>query len=85
MGRTLGAEIRRLRSLQPGMRQEDLAHAIGVQAPQIAKYETDHVRPDVATLAKLAEALGVAIEHFDTFGGPYNASAPRRAVRRRRG
>lgn len=57
--RALGARIRAAR-LAAGLRQEDLARAIGVSYQQVWKYETGTNRLPAARLLAIAEAVGEA-------------------------
>lgn len=85
VGVALGAEIRRLRAAHlPRLRQRDLATAIGHKDPaQVNRIEQGRVAPDLTTLRKIAAALGVKPDHFATFGGAYDPTAPRRTKRQR--
>jgi transcriptional regulator with XRE-family HTH domain len=47
-----------------GLTPEDLARASGVSRPMIAAIEARHKNGGVATLKKLAGALGADLEHF---------------------
>jgi transcriptional regulator with XRE-family HTH domain len=46
------------------MTQENLAKAAGVSRPMIAGIEAGHKRGGIATLKKLAEALGIDLDHL---------------------
>lgn len=52
------AELRRNR----GLTQEQLAERLGVSAPAVSKWETDHSYPDITLLCPLARALGVNVD-----------------------
>jgi transcriptional regulator with XRE-family HTH domain len=69
---TVGPRIRRLR-LQQGQTQEDVAKACGFTKSLLSKIETCDTQPPVATLVKIAGALGTSLsallEH-DTAAGP---------------
>jgi transcriptional regulator with XRE-family HTH domain len=58
----LGKNIRLLRK-QKGLTQVELAKIIGCSQAMITTYESDQKKPSVSTLAQLAEALGVSIDH----------------------
>jgi transcriptional regulator with XRE-family HTH domain len=53
-------EARRLKSLV----QEDLARSLGVTVGTISGYERDYREPDLKTLARLAELLGVTTDYL---------------------
>jgi transcriptional regulator with XRE-family HTH domain len=53
-------EARRLKSLV----QEDLARSLGVTVGTISGYERDYREPDLKTLARLAEILGVTTDYL---------------------
>lgn len=69
---TLGTHIRRLR-VQGGQTQDDVAKACGFTKSLLSKIETGDTQPPVATVMKIAEALGTSLsallEH-DTAAGP---------------
>lgn len=58
-GFSLGEKIRRLRR-NLGMSQKELAKRIGLSHSMIGQIETGKVQPAVATLTRIAEALGVS-------------------------
>jgi transcriptional regulator with XRE-family HTH domain len=61
---TIGENIKKLRSAQ-GLSQEDLAKKSGVKYTTLTKIESGVIKtPSVLTAAKIAKALGVAIEHL---------------------
>ncbi len=60
---SLGAMIRALRTEQ-GMTQLDLAKEMGVTDKAVSKWERDLSIPDVSSLPKLAELLGVSVEEL---------------------
>jgi transcriptional regulator with XRE-family HTH domain len=78
----LGEEIRRLRKAR-GLRQTEVAQAIGVSAAQVSQWEGDR-GVSVKNLAALAAALGTTAAHLEQFGGVYDPNAPR-TTRRQRG
>ena len=45
-----------------GLTQAELARRVGVSQQQVAKLERPGANPSIATLRKLADALGVRIE-----------------------
>lgn len=57
---SIGANIRRYR-LQQGMTQQDVATMCGLTKSMISKIESEKVMPALATLAKIALAVGVDI------------------------
>jgi len=56
----LGATIRRLR-LSSDMSLQKLSRKTGLSAPQLSKIENDKVDPSVASLRRIADALGVSM------------------------
>jgi len=68
----VGARIRRLR-VQRGQTQEDVARVCGFTKSLLSKIETGDTQPPMATLVKIAEALGTSLsallEH-DPAAGP---------------
>lgn len=67
-GRTIGRRIRRLR-LQQGRTQDDLAGTCGFTKSMLCKIETGAVYPPVATLVKIAAALGTTLAALMEDGG----------------
>ena len=68
---TLGQRIRRLR-VQQGQTQGDVACACGFTKSLLSKIETGNVLPPIATLVKIADALGTnlaALIEDDNKGG----------------
>ena len=61
--RTLGAMIAALRK-EKGMTQLDLAQQLGVTDKAVSKWERDLSCPDVHSLPKLAEVLGVTVDEL---------------------
>jgi transcriptional regulator with XRE-family HTH domain len=57
----MGTYLRRLRD-QAGLSQRDLARRLGCQQPAISRLEAGEVRPNIATLQRIAEALGLQLE-----------------------
>lgn len=53
---TIGENIKKARK-EAGLKQKELADAIGVSAQMISLYETDSRRPKYETLAKIAGAI----------------------------
>jgi DNA-binding XRE family transcriptional regulator len=75
----LALNVMRLRA-QRGMTQAQLAEAIGVSQPRIAGIESGDANPRLATLAKLAHALGVTlsellVDNLNPARGPHAARA----------
>ena len=59
---TIGENIKKLRATQ-GLSQDDLARKAELKCSTLAKIEGDFVKkPGVQLMAKIAKALGVAIE-----------------------
>ena len=58
--RDIGANIRRARTHRH-LTQDDLAQAVHTTRQTISNYETGRSRPDVETLQRLADALGVEL------------------------
>lgn len=54
---TTGQLIRDAR-LGADLTQVQLAEATGIDQPQLSKYELDKIEPEIATLRRLAEAMG---------------------------
>ena len=63
MKKTLGAMIAELRK-QHGMTQLELAEKMGVTDKAVSKWERDLSCPDINSLPKLAEILGVSVEEL---------------------
>ena len=77
--RDIGANIRRAR-VRRKLTQDDLAQTVHTTRQTISNYETGRSRPDVETLQRLADALGVELtELLD--GAPFT-DARRAALRR---
>lgn len=60
---TLGAMIASLRK-EHGMTQLELAERMGVTDKAVSKWERDLSCPDVASLPKLSEVLGVSVDEL---------------------
>lgn len=76
--RDIGANIRRARTHRH-LTQDDLAQAVHTTRQTISNYETGRSRPDVETLQRLADALGVELTELLDEAPP----AVRRAALRR--
>jgi len=63
MKKTLGTMIAELRK-QHGMTQLDLAEKMGVTDKAVSKWERDLSCPDINSLPKLAEILGVSVDEL---------------------
>lgn len=61
MTTTLGARIAALRK-EKGMTQLELAQQMGVTDKAVSKWERDLSCPDINTVPRLAEVLGVSLE-----------------------
>lgn len=77
--RDIGANIRRGR-VRRRLTQDDLAQAVHTTRQTISNYETGRSRPDVETLQRLADTLGV--ELTELLDGAPSADARRAALRR---
>ena len=77
--RDIGANIRCAR-VRRHLTQDDLAQAVHTTRQTISNYETGRSRPDVETLQRLADALGV--ELTELLDGAPSADARRAALRR---
>lgn len=77
--RDIGANIRRAR-VRRHLTQDDLAQAVHTTRQTISNYETGRSRPDVETLQRLADALGVELTELLDETPP---AAVRRAALRR--
>lgn len=62
-GESLGSKLRRLRE-KMGLTQKELADQVGISHSLIGQIETDRIQPSIATLNRLAEALGVSSCYF---------------------
>lgn len=63
MKKTMGQTIADLRKEQ-GMTQKDLAEQMNVTDKAVSKWERDLSCPDVHSIPKLAEVLGVSVEEL---------------------
>jgi len=63
METTLGKRIASLRH-QKGLKQDELATALGVSAQAVSKWENDQTCPDISLLPKLAQLLGVSVDEL---------------------
>lgn len=77
--RDIGANIRRAR-VRRKLTQDDLAQTVHTTRQTISNYETGRSCPDVETLQRLADALGV--ELTELLDGAPSADARRAALRR---
>lgn len=77
--RDIGANIRRAR-VRRKLTQDDLAQTVHTTRQTISNYETGRSRPDVETLQRLADALGV--ELTELLDGKPSAAVRRTALRR---
>ena len=77
--RDIGANIRCAR-VRRHLTQDDLAQTVHTTRQTISNYETGRSRPDVETLQRLADALGV--ELTELLDGAPSADARRAALRR---
>lgn len=80
---TTVAEQLRLKRLQAGLTIEALAHAAEISTSFLAYLETNKKKPSVATIAKLAAALGISVsELFNEKAVPRIAGEKRKALNR---
>ncbi len=77
--RDIGANIHRAR-VRRKLTQDDLAQTVHTTRQTISNYETGRSRPDVETLQRLADALGV--ELTELLDGEPSPDARRAALRR---
>lgn len=61
MDNTIGKRISALRR-EKGLKQEDIAQALGVSSQAVSKWENDQSCPDISLLPKLARLLGVSVD-----------------------
>jgi transcriptional regulator with XRE-family HTH domain len=65
---TFGQRLRKLRQSHPvqkvGLTQTELAAMAGVSSQQINNWESDKNEPTIASVRKLAEALGIEISEL---------------------
>lgn len=60
---TIGSRIAENRR-RIGMTQEELAAKLAVSAQAVSKWENDITCPDIMTLPKLAELLGITVDEL---------------------
>lgn len=60
---SIGKRIAQLRRAR-GMKQEDLANALGVSPQAVSKWENDQTCPDISALPQLAKLLGVTTDEL---------------------
>ena len=65
----IGNQVRALRSKRD-LTLQDLANLSGLSKPNLSQIENNLVTPPIATLLKIASALGVSIGHFFQGVGP---------------
>ena len=63
MDMTIGKRIAQLRR-QKGLKQEDLASALGVSPQAVSKWENDQTCPDISLLPGLARLLDVSVDEL---------------------
>ena len=61
MDNTIGKRISALRR-EKGLKQEDIAQALGVSSQAVSKWENDQACPDISLLPKLARLLSVSVD-----------------------
>ena len=54
----------KLKRIEHGMSQKELAEKIGITTSMISNYETGKMEPMVPTLRKLAEVLETTFDHL---------------------
>lgn len=83
--KVFGARLKRLRK-QKGWAQKELVGQVGIRFQQLNKYESGLNIPPAEMLVKLADALGVTVDHLLT-GNPVEDSplASSRLFRRFKG
>lgn len=59
----LGKNLKRIRT-KKGMTQGDIVRALGVSRSFVSNIENGKTNPTLATIAKLAKALGVSVEEL---------------------
>lgn len=57
----LGRNLKRIR-IKEGVSQEYIAHALGIDRAFISNIENGKTNPTLATIAKLAKVLGIAVD-----------------------
>lgn len=75
---TLGDRLRRLRLAQH-MTLQQVADVFGIHRGSVSSWETDHTRPDIRKLEKLAEVLRVSQEYL--LSGLIDPKEPKRTMR----
>lgn len=70
---TLGRKIAQLRK-EKGMTQLELAGLMGVTDKAVSKWERDLSCPDITTLPRLAEVLGVSVDELLQCDGSLSSS-----------
>ena len=60
---TIGERINRARK-DRGLTQEKLAEMMGVSSQAVSKWENDQSYPDITTLPKLAEIIGMSVDEL---------------------
>ena len=63
MEKSLGKRIAEYRR-EKGLKQEELADALGISAQAVSKWENDVSCPDILLLVDLAEQLGVTVDEL---------------------
>lgn len=83
METTLGKRIGMLRR-QKGLKQEELAAALGISPQAVSKWENDQTCPDISLLPKLARLLGISVDELLSGEEAQPASAVRLLPREQR-
>ncbi|MBI2822601.1 MAG: helix-turn-helix transcriptional regulator [Acidobacteria bacterium] len=63
MSKTLGERIREIREAK-GLTQREVAARIQIDDYYISRLENNHINPTLATMQKIASALGVEVRDF---------------------
>jgi transcriptional regulator with XRE-family HTH domain len=63
MSKTMGERIAEIRK-EKGMTQKELAEQLNITDKAVSKWERDLSCPDIGTLPKLAEVLGIRVEEL---------------------
>ena len=63
MNESMGSVIARKRK-ELGLTQEQLATALGISFQAVSKWENDISCPDIGSIPRLAEVLGVSVEEL---------------------
>ena len=73
--KTMG-EVISTRRKEMGMTQNDLAEKMGVTDKAVSKWERNLSCPDLGSIPRLAEILGISLEELLNAGRPQPETAP---------